>query len=159
MAPPAAPAAVEGSGEGGGGAQRQQQEPGYRQTIAGIIRIAVFWYFASKLFSPRKPTPSDPAIQISNLFQKAEPLVLFSLYHLFFFPMCIYMYVCVLYTCVVWSGCCVSFVWSLLFFYLFALCLVGEKINWFFFFIYKFWIWDYLNSLKWFFNNIVIFFL
>ncbi|CBI27698.3 hypothetical protein VitviT2T_011292 [Vitis vinifera] len=74
MAPPAAPAAVEGSGEGGGGAQRQQQEPGYRQTIAGIIRIAVFWYFASKLFSPRKPTPSDPAIQISNLFQKAEPL-------------------------------------------------------------------------------------
>ncbi|RVX21161.1 hypothetical protein CK203_002292 [Vitis vinifera] len=88
MAPPAAPAAVEGSGEGGGGAQRQQQEPGYRQTIAGIIRIAVFWYFASKLFSPRKPTPSDPAIQISNLFQKAEPLVLFSLYHLFFFPMC-----------------------------------------------------------------------
>lgn len=39
----------------------------------------------------------------------------------------------VLYTSVVWFGCCVRFIWLLLFLWVFALCLVGEKINRFFF--------------------------
>ncbi|GAB4835476.1 hypothetical protein Ancab_000385 [Ancistrocladus abbreviatus] len=70
MAPPA-----EGGGGGGGGGeqQQQQQQPSIGQTITGIIRMAVFWYFLSRfLFSPKKP--SDPSLQISNLFQKGEPL-------------------------------------------------------------------------------------
>ncbi|KAE8730677.1 Transmembrane CLPTM1 family protein isoform 3 [Hibiscus syriacus] len=69
MSPPAA----EGGGGGGGEQQpRQQQQGGFGQSITGIIRIAVFWYFASKFFSPKKP--ADPSHLISNLFQKGEPL-------------------------------------------------------------------------------------
>ncbi|EEF44529.1 cleft lip and palate transmembrane protein 1 homolog [Ricinus communis] len=64
MAPPAA--------AGGGQVQQQQQQGGIGQTITGIIRIAVFWYFASKFFSPKKP--SDPSLLISNLFQKGDSL-------------------------------------------------------------------------------------
>ncbi|GLT48973.1 hypothetical protein SLA2020_225600 [Shorea laevis] len=71
MAPP--PAAA-----GGGGAaqqQRQQQGGGIGQTISGIIRIAVFWYFASKFFAPKRPVdPSQPVVVMSNLFQKGEPM-------------------------------------------------------------------------------------
>ncbi|CAK9319459.1 unnamed protein product [Citrullus colocynthis] len=52
--------------------QQQQQQGGFAQSLTGIIRIAVFWYFASKFFAPKKP--SDPAILMSNLFQKGEPL-------------------------------------------------------------------------------------
>ncbi|KAL4376095.1 hypothetical protein GQ457_02G010340 [Hibiscus cannabinus] len=68
MAPPAA------AGEGGGGEQprQRQQQNGFGQTITGIIRIAVFWYFASKFFSPKKP--AEPSAQINNLFQKGEPM-------------------------------------------------------------------------------------
>ncbi|GLU12178.1 hypothetical protein SLE2022_288790 [Rubroshorea leprosula] len=73
MAPPPAAAAA-----GGGGAaqpQRQQQGGGIGQTISGIIRIAVFWYFASKFFAPKRPVdPSQPAVVMSNLFQKGEPM-------------------------------------------------------------------------------------
>ncbi|XP_049403494.1 uncharacterized protein LOC125867112 isoform X1 [Solanum stenotomum] len=73
MAPPA---------NGGGGevqeqaAQPQQQQRGIGQMLTGVIRIAVFWYFASKFFSPKKPMsdPSVPNLQISNLFNKGEPL-------------------------------------------------------------------------------------
>ncbi|XP_010252372.1 PREDICTED: cleft lip and palate transmembrane protein 1 homolog [Nelumbo nucifera] len=72
MAPPA--------GEGGaaqtrgpGRGQAQQQQPGFGQTLTGIIRIAVFWYFASKFFSPKRG-PSEPSQLMSNLFNKAEPL-------------------------------------------------------------------------------------
>lgn len=66
MAPPA-------GGAGGEQAQGQQQrQSGFG--ITGIIRIAVFWYFASKFFSPKKP--SDPALLMSNIFQKGENLVL-----------------------------------------------------------------------------------
>ncbi|KAK6790454.1 hypothetical protein RDI58_014254 [Solanum bulbocastanum] len=73
MAPPA---------NGGGGevqeqaAQPQQQQRGIGQMLTGVIRIAVFWYFASKFFSPKKPMsdPSVPNFQISNLFNKGEPL-------------------------------------------------------------------------------------
>ncbi|KAG6595710.1 Cleft lip and palate transmembrane protein 1, partial [Cucurbita argyrosperma subsp. sororia] len=77
----ATPAVVGGPGGRGGGAavaptaggqQQQQQQGGFAQSLTGIIRIAVFWYFASKFFAPKKP--SDPAILMSNLFQKGEPL-------------------------------------------------------------------------------------
>lgn len=56
--------------------QQQQGGGGFGQTITGIIRIAVFWYFASKFFSPKPPQspPGEPSFQISNLFQKAQPL-------------------------------------------------------------------------------------
>ncbi|KAJ4715102.1 cleft lip and palate transmembrane protein 1-like [Melia azedarach] len=70
MAPPAAAA---GGGEGGGGQpQRQQQAGGFGQTITGIIRVAVFWYFASKFFAPKRPT--EPSQLMSNLFQRGEYL-------------------------------------------------------------------------------------
>ncbi|KAJ7945187.1 cleft lip and palate transmembrane protein 1-like [Quillaja saponaria] len=66
MAPPDAVA------EGGQGPpQRQQQQGGFGLT--GIIRMAVFWYFASKFFSPKKPT-TEPGVLMSNIFQKGEPL-------------------------------------------------------------------------------------
>ncbi|XP_021672068.1 uncharacterized protein LOC110658655 isoform X2 [Hevea brasiliensis] len=52
--------------------QQQQQNGGIGQTITGIIRIAVFWYFASKFFAPKRP--SDPSLLISNLFQKGDSL-------------------------------------------------------------------------------------
>ncbi|KAF7840199.1 cleft lip and palate transmembrane protein 1-like protein [Senna tora] len=68
MAPPTT-AAVEGGQRPQG---RQQQQGGFGQTITGIIRMAVFWYFASKFFSPKKPT--EPTALMSNLFQKGEPL-------------------------------------------------------------------------------------
>ncbi|XP_010930546.1 uncharacterized protein [Elaeis guineensis] len=54
------------------GRQQQRQQAGFGQTVAGIIRMAVFWYFAMKFFSPKKP--SEPSHLISNLFQKGEPL-------------------------------------------------------------------------------------
>lgn len=78
----ATPAVQAGPGGGGGGevaaaprpGQQQQQQGGFGQSLTGIIRIAVFWYFASKFFAPKKP--SDPAILMSNHFQKGEPLVI-----------------------------------------------------------------------------------
>ncbi|CAM8906567.1 unnamed protein product [Rhodiola kirilowii] len=81
MPPP--PAAAAGGGQiqaGGGGAEgrpaQQQQQGGFGQSITGVIRIAVFWYFASKFFSPKTPAPTTggPVVQISNLFQKGELL-------------------------------------------------------------------------------------
>jgi len=77
MAPPAA-GGGDGGGGAGGGRQQQQQQAGFGQTIAGVVRMAIFWYFASKFFfSPKKPADSTPAIQMSNLFHKGEPLVCF----------------------------------------------------------------------------------
>uniref|UniRef100_A0A7C9DAD9 Uncharacterized protein n=2 Tax=Opuntia streptacantha TaxID=393608 RepID=A0A7C9DAD9_OPUST len=74
MAPPAA-GGGDGGGGAGGGRQQQQQQAGFGQTIAGVVRMAIFWYFASKFFfSPKKPADSTPAIQMSNLFHKGEPL-------------------------------------------------------------------------------------
>ncbi|PKI39727.1 hypothetical protein CRG98_039897 [Punica granatum] len=58
------------AGGGGDGAQ-QQRAPGFG--LSGIVRMMVFWYFASKFFSPKKPA-TDPAILMSNLFQKGESL-------------------------------------------------------------------------------------
>ncbi|KAJ8542348.1 hypothetical protein K7X08_017214 [Anisodus acutangulus] len=69
---------------GGGGAvaaaaaqPAQPQQRGMVQMLTGVIRIAVFWYFASKFFWPKKPISSDPSVpnfQISNLFHKGEPV-------------------------------------------------------------------------------------
>ncbi|KAB5561146.1 hypothetical protein DKX38_006103 [Salix brachista] len=72
MAPPEGPgggAVAAGGGQQGQGQQRQQG--GMGQTITGIIRMAVFWYFISKFISPKK-APTDPSILISNLFQKGD---------------------------------------------------------------------------------------
>ena len=71
-----APPAVEGGGQR---RQQQQQQGGFGQTVTGILRIAVFWYFASRLFSSNKPTQPPPpsssssASLISNLFHKGQP--------------------------------------------------------------------------------------
>lgn len=71
-----APAVVDGGGGGGVGVggRRQQQPAGMGQMLTGIIRIAVFWYFASKFFGPKR-SPTQSTTQISNLFHKGEPLV------------------------------------------------------------------------------------
>ncbi|XP_042470318.1 cleft lip and palate transmembrane protein 1 homolog isoform X1 [Zingiber officinale] len=52
--------------------RQAQQQQGFRQSLAGVVRMAVFWYFAMKFFSPKKPV--EPSILISNLFHKGEPL-------------------------------------------------------------------------------------
>ncbi|CAI9763398.1 unnamed protein product [Fraxinus pennsylvanica] len=62
-----------GEGGGGGGRQQQRQQQGVGQMLTGIIRVAVFWYFASKFFGPKK-SPTQTSNQISNLFHKGEPL-------------------------------------------------------------------------------------
>ncbi|WCJ30599.1 hypothetical protein M5689_012147 [Euphorbia peplus] len=67
MAPP------DGGGEVAAGAGGAQQQGGIGQSITGIIRIAVFWYFVSKFFTPNSK-PSDPSVLISNLFQKGDTL-------------------------------------------------------------------------------------
>ncbi|KAF9684145.1 hypothetical protein SADUNF_Sadunf04G0087300 [Salix dunnii] len=75
MPPPEGPgggAVAAGGGQQGQGQQRQQQG-GMGQTITGIIRMAVFWYFISKFISPKK-APTDPSILISNHFQKGDYL-------------------------------------------------------------------------------------
>lgn len=75
MAPPAPAAAADGQVQGG------RQQGGFGQSIGGIIRMAVIWYFASKFFSsPKKP--SDPSQLSSNIFPKAEPMVLLRFYAL-----------------------------------------------------------------------------
>ncbi|RYR44767.1 hypothetical protein Ahy_A08g041048 isoform C [Arachis hypogaea] len=66
MAPPTAAA------QGGQAPQGRQQQQQGGFGLTGIIRMAVFWYFASKLFSPKKPT--EPSALINNLFQKGQPL-------------------------------------------------------------------------------------
>ncbi|XP_013611203.1 PREDICTED: cleft lip and palate transmembrane protein 1 homolog [Brassica oleracea var. oleracea] len=78
MAPPVTQtAAVADAAGGNGGAQpQQQQQRGFGSTISGIVRIAVFWYFASKFFSP-KQKPMDPTQThhlMTNLFHKGESL-------------------------------------------------------------------------------------
>ena len=83
MAPPVTQtAAVADAAGGNGGAQpqQQQQQRGFGSTISGIVRIAVFWYFASKFFSP-KQKPMDPTQThhlMTNLFHKGESLVIIN---------------------------------------------------------------------------------
>ncbi|KAF2550397.1 hypothetical protein F2Q68_00036828 [Brassica cretica] len=77
MAPPAGQTAAVAGAAGGGDAQpQQQQQRGFGSTVSGIIRIAVFWYFASKFFSPKqKPMdPAQPHHLMTNLFHKGESL-------------------------------------------------------------------------------------
>ncbi|WOL12692.1 hypothetical protein Cni_G21459 [Canna indica] len=54
------------------GRQAQQQQQGFGQTVSGIVRMAVFWYFAMKFFGPKKTV--EPSQLTSNIFQKGEPL-------------------------------------------------------------------------------------
>ncbi|KAL7144233.1 hypothetical protein ABFS83_08G245500 [Erythranthe nasuta] len=71
------PPAAEGGGGDGGGAVGPRRPPqpqqGMGQMLTGVIRVAVFWYFASKFFGPKR-SPAESSHQISNLFQKGEPL-------------------------------------------------------------------------------------
>jgi len=78
MAPPAGQTAAVAEAAGADGAPPQQQR-GFGSTISGIVRIAVFWYFASKFFSPKqKPMdPTAPSQLMTNLFHKGESLVNF----------------------------------------------------------------------------------
>lgn len=69
----AQPAAVAAQGGGGSPAGGRQQQGGFGQSLTGIIRMAVMWYFAMKFFSPKKP--SEPSTLINNIFHKGEPLV------------------------------------------------------------------------------------
>ncbi|XP_062158409.1 uncharacterized protein LOC133865908 [Alnus glutinosa] len=69
-----APPETEGQVQEGRPQQQQQQRGGFSQMLTGVIRMAVFWYFASKFFSPKRPSGSEPSQLISNIFQKAETL-------------------------------------------------------------------------------------
>ena len=73
MAPPTA--VVEGGDTAAAPQGRQQAGGGF--SFTGIIRMVVFWYFASKFFSPasKKSPNNEPAVLISNLFLKAQPMV------------------------------------------------------------------------------------
>ncbi|XP_062225718.1 uncharacterized protein LOC133924273 [Phragmites australis] len=67
----AADAVAAAQPQGRGPAARQGG--GLGQSITGIVRMAVFWYFASKFFGPKRP-PAEPGMLMSNLFQKGEPM-------------------------------------------------------------------------------------
>ncbi|TVT98231.1 hypothetical protein EJB05_56450 [Eragrostis curvula] len=72
MSQPAVAAAGAAQPQGRGPAARQGGG-GLGQSIAGIVRMAVFWYFATKFFGPKRP-PAEPGMLMSNLFQKGEPM-------------------------------------------------------------------------------------
>ena len=74
MSQPAAEVAAAAQPQGRGPAARQGGGGGLGQSIAGIVRMAVFWYFAAKFFGPKRP-PAEPGMLMSNLFQKGEPMV------------------------------------------------------------------------------------
>ncbi|MCO5590518.1 hypothetical protein L7F22_044488 [Adiantum nelumboides] len=65
---------------GGGGAravalpqqQQQQQQQGFGQLLFSILRMGIFWYLATQMFSPKKP--SDPALLMNNLVPKGQSL-------------------------------------------------------------------------------------
>ncbi|RLM65051.1 hypothetical protein C2845_PM16G08420 [Panicum miliaceum] len=71
MSQPAAAVAAAAQPQGRGPAGRQGG--GLGQSIAGIVRMAVFWYFAAKFFGPKRP-PAEPGMLMSNLFEKGEPM-------------------------------------------------------------------------------------
>ncbi|KAG2572304.1 CLPTM1-like membrane protein cnrB [Panicum virgatum] len=73
MSQPAAEVAAAAEPQGRGPAARQGGGGGLGQSIAGIVRMAVFWYFAAKFFGPKRP-PAEPGMLMSNLFQKGEPM-------------------------------------------------------------------------------------
>ncbi|MCO5614446.1 hypothetical protein L7F22_068728 [Adiantum nelumboides] len=65
---------------GGGGAaravalpqQQQQQQQGFGKLLFSILRMGIFWYLATQMFSPKKP--SDPALLMNNLVPKGQSL-------------------------------------------------------------------------------------
>ncbi|KMZ57665.1 putative Cleft lip and palate transmembrane protein [Zostera marina] len=67
LVPP--PQASSGQNQGGGGGGGG----GIFKSLSGIIRMAAFWYFATKFFAPKAP-PSNPSLLMSNIFQKGEPM-------------------------------------------------------------------------------------
>lgn len=93
------PPATQAEGGGGGGVRRQQQQqPGMGQMLTGVIRIAVFWYFASKFFGPKR-SPTQSSQQISNLFHKGELLVrIFAPLVLFIYADCSFFFRCAHFT-------------------------------------------------------------
>ena len=68
------PAAAAVAAQPQGQAPAGRQGGGLGQSLAGIVRMAVFWYFASKFFGPKR-APTEPGLLMSNLFQKGEPMV------------------------------------------------------------------------------------
>ncbi|OEL20981.1 CLPTM1-like membrane protein cnrB [Dichanthelium oligosanthes] len=73
MSQPAAAVDAAAQPQGRGPAGRQGGGGGLGQSIAGIVRMAVFWYFAAKFFGPKRP-PAEPGMLMSNLFQKGEAM-------------------------------------------------------------------------------------
>ncbi|RLM74055.1 CLPTM1-like membrane protein cnrB [Panicum miliaceum] len=73
MSQPAAAVAAAAQPQGRAPEGRQGGGGGLGQSIAGIVRMAVFWYFAAKFFGPKRP-PAEPGMLMSNLFQKGEPM-------------------------------------------------------------------------------------
>jgi len=67
------PAAAAVAAQPQGQAPAGRQGGGIGQSLAGIVRMAVFWYFASKFFGPKR-APTEPGMLMSNLFQKGEPM-------------------------------------------------------------------------------------
>nr|XP_018682528.1 PREDICTED: uncharacterized protein LOC108953037 isoform X3 [Musa acuminata subsp. malaccensis] len=49
-----------------------QQQPGFGQTVAGILLMALLSYFAMKFFGPKRP--AELFQLISNLFHKGDSL-------------------------------------------------------------------------------------
>nr|XP_018682526.1 PREDICTED: uncharacterized protein LOC108953037 isoform X1 [Musa acuminata subsp. malaccensis] len=50
-----------------------QQQPGFGQTVAGILLMALLSYFAMKFFGPKRP--AELFQLISNLFHKGDSLL------------------------------------------------------------------------------------
>ncbi|KAG8082092.1 hypothetical protein GUJ93_ZPchr0014g46721 [Zizania palustris] len=71
--PVAAAAAAAAQLQGQGPAARQGGGGVLGPSITNIVRMVMFWYFASKFFGPKRP-PAEPGMVMSNLFQKGEPL-------------------------------------------------------------------------------------
>ena len=67
---------MEGVGAGGGGGDNgrpQAEQKGFGQVLFGLLRMAIFWYLATQMFSSKKP--SDPSLLMNNLVPKGEKLV------------------------------------------------------------------------------------
>ena len=60
-------------GEGGGNGRPQVEQKGFGQILFGLLRMAIFWYLATQMFSSKKP--SDPSLLMNNLVPKGEKLV------------------------------------------------------------------------------------
>ena len=60
-------------GEGGGNGHPQVEQKGFGQILFGLLRMAIFWYLATQMFSSKKP--SDPSLLMNNLVPKGEKLV------------------------------------------------------------------------------------